>query len=73
MSTAGKIPSICTGNMKNPPNNSTKLFLFNGVPWRAFSAHSILWKSGYSVTGCVHDLVFEIGKPEKFVEYPWVA
>ena len=32
MSTAGKIPSICTRNLINPPDNSTGLFLFNGVP-----------------------------------------
>ena len=65
MSTAGKIPSICTRNLINPPDNSTGLYLFNGVPSGAFLAQSILWRSGDPVTGCVHDLVFEIGKPEK--------
>jgi len=65
MSTARKIPSICTRNLINPSNNSTGLSLFNGFPRGAFLAHSILWRSGDPVTRCIHDLVFEIGKPEK--------
>jgi len=65
MSTAGKKPLICTRNLKKHPEYSTRLFLFNGVPSGAFLAQSILWRSGDPVTGCVHDLVFEIGKPEK--------
>jgi hypothetical protein len=42
------------------PDYGTRLFLFNGVPTGAFFAHSILWMSGYPVTRCIHDLVFEI-------------
>ena len=66
MSTAGKIPSICTRNLKSPLNNGTRLFLFNGVPSGAFLAYNILWRSGYPVTGCVHDLVFEMGNLKKW-------
>jgi hypothetical protein len=46
---------------ENLPNNSTRLFLFNGVPREAFLAYTILWRSGDPVTGCIHDLVFKIG------------
>ena len=65
MSPAGKTLSICTLNLINPPDNSTGLVLFNGGPRGAFLAQSILWRSGDPVTGCVHDLVFEMWKPEK--------
>jgi hypothetical protein len=66
LSTAGKTLSICTLNLINPPDNSTGLFLFNGVPRGAFLAQSILWRSGDPVTGRVHDLVFEMGNQKKW-------
>jgi hypothetical protein len=65
MSTARKIPSMCARNLKKPTIYSTVLFLFNGVPSGAFLAQGILQVSGYPVTGCVHDLVFEIGNLKK--------
>jgi hypothetical protein len=61
MSTSGKKSSICTRNLKKPPEYSTRLFLFSGVPSGSFFAQGILWMSEYPVTGCVHDIVFEMG------------
>jgi len=52
MSTAGKIPSICTRNLKYPAEYGSRLFLFNGVPWGTFLAPNIHWMAGYPGTGC---------------------
>ena len=66
LSTAGKIPSICTINLKTQPDNSTRIFLFNGFPRGAFLAYKILWGSGNPLTGCNYDLVVERGNLKKW-------
>jgi len=59
-----KIPSMCTRNLKNPPDNSTGLFLFNGVPRGAFLAHSTLWRPGYAGTRCAGEPPVSSGSPQ---------